>query len=356
MLVWENPGRDRPTHLRSAETVPQRGRPVHSPGEPGQSPGPRREPASRKTGRAGGKMAESLVFVGIDVAKAELVIAVRPTGAQWTVPQTEAGWAGLVPQLVALAPTLVLLEATGGLELPVASTLAAAGLPVAVVNPRQVRDFAKATGSLAKTDAVDAGVLARFAEAVRPVPHPLPDAATRALEALVTRRRQLVELLTAEQNRLASAPPGAPAAPAGAYPVAPARTGRRDRGAPGRGPRPPRLARPGRPPAERTRRRPDLRGDLPGGAAGAWHAQPPRDRRPRRRRALESGQRDPAWAAALPGRTVLLAPMPNPSRGGAELVYALARSGEVVLELYGVDGRRVRKLASGREEAGVYRV
>ncbi len=152
-------------------------------------------------------MAESLVFVGIDVAKAELVIAVRPTGAQWSIPQTETGWAGLVAQLAALAPTLVLLEATGGLELPVASTLAAAGLPVAVVNPRQVRDFAKATGSLAKTDAVDATVLARFAEAVRPVPRPLPDTATRALEALVTRRRQLVEMLTAEQNRLGSAAP-----------------------------------------------------------------------------------------------------------------------------------------------------
>ncbi len=146
------------------------------------------------------------MFVGIDGAKAELVIAVRPTGARWTVPQTEADWAGLVPQLAALAPTLVLLEATGGLARPVASTLAAAGLPVAVVNPRQVRDFAKATGSLATTDAVDAAVLARFAEAVRPVPHPLPDAATRALEALGTRRRQLVEMRTAEQNRLGSTP------------------------------------------------------------------------------------------------------------------------------------------------------
>jgi transposase len=151
-------------------------------------------------------MAEPLVFVGIDVAKAELVIAVRPTGAQWSVPQTAAGWAALTRRLAALAPALVLLEATGGLEIPVAGTLAAAGLPVAVVNPRQVRDFAKATGILAKTDGVDAAVLARFAEAVRPVPRPLPDAATRALEALVTRRRQLVEMLTAERNRLGSAP------------------------------------------------------------------------------------------------------------------------------------------------------
>jgi transposase len=152
-------------------------------------------------------MAEALVFVGIDVAKAELVIAVRPTGRQWQVPQTEAGWAALARELTPLTPTLVLLEATGGLEIPVIGTLAAAGLPVAVVNPRQVRDFAKATGILAKTDGVDAQVLAHFAEVVRPVPRPLPDAATRALEALVTRRRQLVEMLTAERNRRASAPP-----------------------------------------------------------------------------------------------------------------------------------------------------
>jgi transposase len=146
------------------------------------------------------------VFVGIDVAKAELVVAVRPTGAQWRTPQTEAGWAALVPQLQALAPTLVLLEATGGLEGPVVGVLAAAGLPVAVVNPRQVRDFAKATGILAKTDGVDAAVLARFAAAVRPVPRPGPDAATQALDALVTRRRHLGEMLTAERNRRASAP------------------------------------------------------------------------------------------------------------------------------------------------------
>ena len=147
------------------------------------------------------------LFVGIDVAKAECAVAVRPTGARWTVPQTEAGWAALTHQLQALAPTLVLLEATGGLELPVTSVLAAAGLPVAVVNPRQVRDFAKARGTLAKTDALDAAVLAHFAEAIRPLPRPVPDATTQLLAALVTRRRQLVEMCTAEENRLASAPP-----------------------------------------------------------------------------------------------------------------------------------------------------
>jgi len=147
------------------------------------------------------------LFVGIDVAKAECAVAVRPSGARWTVPQAEAGWAALTRELQALAPTLVLLEATGGLELPVTSVLAAAGLPVAVVNPRQVRDFAKATGTLAKTDALDAAVLAHFAEAIRPSPRPVPDATTQTLAALVTRRRQLVEMCTAEENRLASAPP-----------------------------------------------------------------------------------------------------------------------------------------------------
>jgi transposase len=152
-------------------------------------------------------MNATLLFVGIDVAKAECVVAVRPTGATWTVPQTEEGWATLTRRLQPLAPTLVLLEATGGLERPVTSVLAAAGLPVAVVNPRQVRDFAKATGTLAKTDAVDAAVLAHFAEAIRPIPRPVPDATTQTLAALVTRRRQLVEMCTAEENRLGSAPP-----------------------------------------------------------------------------------------------------------------------------------------------------
>jgi transposase len=152
-------------------------------------------------------MTPSLLFVGIDVAKAECVVAVRPTGATWTVPQTEAGWATLVTRLQALAPTLVLCEATGGLELPLASVLAAAGLSLAIVNPRQVRDFAKAKGLLAKTDALDAAVLAHFAEAIRPLPRAVPDATTQALAALVTRRRQLVEMATAEENRLGSAPP-----------------------------------------------------------------------------------------------------------------------------------------------------
>ena len=151
-------------------------------------------------------MGTQSVYVGIDVAKATLDVAVHPTGARWTLAYTEREVAGLVTRLTGLAPALVVLEVTGGLEEPLVGALAAAGLPVVVVNPRQVRDFAKATGRLAKTDALDATVLAHFAAAVRPTPRPLPDAATQSLAALVTRRRQLVEMLTAERNRLGSAP------------------------------------------------------------------------------------------------------------------------------------------------------
>lgn len=146
-------------------------------------------------------------YVGIDVAQAHLAVAVRPSGEQWRTATTEPAVADLVTRLQAVAPTLVVLEATGGLELPVVAALAAAGLPVAVVNPRQVRDFAKAIGQLAKTDTLDAQVLARFAEVVQPAPRPLPDAAAQALSALLARRRQVVEMLTAEQQRLGRARP-----------------------------------------------------------------------------------------------------------------------------------------------------
>jgi len=146
------------------------------------------------------------VFVGIDVAKASLEIAVHASADRWTIAYTETELAGLSARLMALAPTRVVLEATGGREVLLVGTLAAAGLPVVVVNPRQVRAFAKATGHLAKTDALDAAVLAHFAAAVQPPVRPLPDAATQRLAALVTRRRQLVDMLTAERNRLDSAP------------------------------------------------------------------------------------------------------------------------------------------------------
>lgn len=151
--------------------------------------------------------ATPVYYVGIDVAKAHLDVAVRPTGQRWVIPYTEEQLQGVLAQLAALPPTLVLVEASGGLELPLVAALAAANLPVVVVNPRQVRDFARATGQLAKTDALDARALAHFAEAVHPTPRPLPDAATQALTALLARRQQVVAMLVAEKNRLSSTAP-----------------------------------------------------------------------------------------------------------------------------------------------------
>ena len=144
-------------------------------------------------------------FVGIDVAKASLDIAVRPTSEQWTVSNDADGIAQLINRLQKLQPTLIVLEATGGLEIPVTAALAVAGLSVVVANPRQVRDFAKATGKLAKTDRLDAHVLAHFADAVRPAVRPVADEQAQALADLLTRRRQVVEMITAEKNRLGSA-------------------------------------------------------------------------------------------------------------------------------------------------------
>jgi transposase len=145
------------------------------------------------------------IFIGIDVARDSLEVATRPTGDCWQVGNDTTGISALVARLRAFKPVLIVLEATGGLEVPLLAALGSVGLPVVAVNPRQVRDFAKATGRLAKTDALDAQVLAHFADAVRPAVRPLPDAATRALSALVARRRQLVEMLTAEENRRTSA-------------------------------------------------------------------------------------------------------------------------------------------------------
>ena len=145
------------------------------------------------------------VFVGIDVSHARLDIAVRP-GTRFSAANDEQGIVTVVEQMRTLAPILIVLEATGGLEVPLTGALATIGLPVVVVNPRHVRDFAKATGKLAKTDALDAQILAQFAEVIRPATRPLPDEQTQALAALLTRRRQLVEMLTAEKNRLSTAP------------------------------------------------------------------------------------------------------------------------------------------------------
>jgi len=147
----------------------------------------------------------NLVCAGIDVSKAHLDVAVRPDEIEWRSPNTDTGAREAADKLKDLDPDLVVLEATGGMEIPAASALAVLGVPVVVVNPRQVRDFAKSTGRLAKTDALDARVLAHFAEAVRPEPRPLPDEQARQLSALLSRRRQISEMLTAERNRLHSA-------------------------------------------------------------------------------------------------------------------------------------------------------
>ena len=139
--------------------------------------------------------------VGIDVAKATLEVWVEPDGSGWTVTNDPVGIGELVTRLQARPVARVVLEATGGYEYAAAAALSLAGQAVAVVNPRQVRDFAKATGRLAKTDRIDAQVLARFGAAVRPEPRPLPSATVQELDATVTRRRQVLEMLQAERNR-----------------------------------------------------------------------------------------------------------------------------------------------------------
>ena len=145
-------------------------------------------------------------FIGIDVSKARLDVADAAGDSGWSVANDEPGIKVLVQRLRALEPTLVVLEATGGLQIPAVAALELAGLPVAVINPRQGREFAKAAGRLAKTDRIDAAMLARFGQALRPEPRPLQPVQAQALEALVGRRRQLLAMLIAERNRLARAP------------------------------------------------------------------------------------------------------------------------------------------------------
>ena len=145
-------------------------------------------------------------FVGVDVSKDRLDVAVHPETSSWSVSNDEAGIEDLVKHLLPLHPACVVLEATRGYEMPAVGALAGAGLPVVAVNPRQTRDFAKAAGLLAKTDRIDAMALARFAEAMKPEIRPIPDAAAQELGALIVRRRQVVQMLTAEKNRRQIAP------------------------------------------------------------------------------------------------------------------------------------------------------
>jgi transposase len=147
-----------------------------------------------------------MVNVGIDVSKERLDVAVRPSGDRFDVPNDDRGHAELRKRLSKLRPERIVLEPTGGYEWRVVQVLTLAKLPAIVVNARQVRQFAQATGRLAKTDAIDADVLAHFAEAIEPEIRPVPDAAHRELEALVSRRRQLVEMRSAELKRKQTAP------------------------------------------------------------------------------------------------------------------------------------------------------
>ena len=144
-------------------------------------------------------------FVGIDVSKGTLDLCIEPAGETLHVEYDDKGISQVVKRLVGVSPTLIVMEATGGLEMRLAGELSAKSLPVAIINPRQARDFAKATGQLAKTDSVDAAILAAFARAIRPAVRPIKDADTRALDDLVTRRRQLVDMRVQETLRLGTA-------------------------------------------------------------------------------------------------------------------------------------------------------
>ena len=151
-------------------------------------------------------MTDAPAYAGIDVAKDRLDVVLRPSGEYLKATNDERGIGSVVRRLREESPALAVLEATGGMERPASAALAVAGVPVAIVNPRQVRDFAKATGRLAKTDRIDAAVLAHFAEAVRPEPRPLADEHARELSAVLLRRRQILAMVTAEGNRARSAP------------------------------------------------------------------------------------------------------------------------------------------------------
>jgi transposase len=193
------------------ETVPQRGRLAESTPNPNSCQG--QQPVSARTGRSrhmcGAEVVRPMTapqtYVGIDVSQATLDVAVVPTDECWQAPNDEPGIAQLVQRITALAPERVVLEATGGYELAALAALGSAGVPVVAVNPRQVRDFARSMGQLAKTDALDASILAEFAARIQPKLRPLPDAQSRELSGLLARRRQLIEMRTAESNRLAMA-------------------------------------------------------------------------------------------------------------------------------------------------------
>src|SRR5512136_1077007 len=206
-MVWSvADGHDRPEPLGSWKTVTQQG--SSCPDLQRARTVVRAIRARILQGRAKKKeecMETATAYVGIDVAKEKLDVAVHSSDQQWTFPNSDAGIGRALSCLQKLNPALIVMEATGGIEMPLVAALALARLPVVVANPRQVRDFARATGRLAKTDTLDARILAHFAAVVRPALRPLPDAHTQEMAAILTRRRQLVEMLTAEGNRLGAA-------------------------------------------------------------------------------------------------------------------------------------------------------
>ena len=166
----------------------------------------RHEPIPHEGRKGAYYMRDGQLYVGIDVSKRHLDIAVRPTGEIWRVNNDKADIERLIVRVGDLEPQLVVMEATGNYEMPLAAAMQVTGLPLRVVNPRQARDFARSTGKLAKTDSIDAAALAHFAEAVRPTPRPLPDKQAQDLAAILARRSQLIGMLTAERNRLSGAP------------------------------------------------------------------------------------------------------------------------------------------------------
>jgi transposase len=186
---WVSPGRDGPPG-----ESPNRGQDLESPHR------------TRLGGGGGTALSDPPVCIGIDVSKAQLDVALRPTDDGWHGHHEESGIASLVERLRPMPPALLVLEATGGLEVPVPGALAEAGRPVVVVHPRHAREFAQATGRLAKTETLEARGLAHVAEAVRPPPRPLPEAPAHAGSALLTRRRPWVPRLTAARRRLQTAP------------------------------------------------------------------------------------------------------------------------------------------------------
>jgi transposase len=183
---------------------PKRPRDTKPVGERGSSPVVPSNPNSR-LGRMASPLAQGRdqmdVFVGIDVAKDRLDVAVRPSGESFVVARTGAGISELTTKLTTLSAQIIAIEATGGFETVVAAALAAAQLPIVVVNPAQIRAFAQALGKRAKTDPIDAAVIAHFVEATKAQPRPLPDETMRLLTDLVTRRRQIVEMMAAEGQR-----------------------------------------------------------------------------------------------------------------------------------------------------------